>query len=232
MSKLKRYGLKKLTLFLSLALLVTLGLIGISYGAWNDLLEMDVTVATAEFAPQIEVYKIERERPLATRTFDSFEPITPDANGVITVRVGRSSDDPIPSFYPALRNDKYKIYYRVINNSSIPLDYRTIKQNLTNEQQNYVAVSPTDWTGIGANATADNNYVSMEIKFQPEIKVQIPFIGTKIIQVGINPFGLPSLGLENIDRTLAGVNVKQFNTTTGDLGWAQNVQIRVFTNDL
>lgn len=231
---------KRLSLFISLTLVITLGLTGISFGAWNDSLSMGVTVDTAEFDPQIEVYKIVRYRDnfcLPTETFYPCTPLRPDANGVIKVSVGRRADDPIPWWSPALFNDEYRIYYRIINNSTIPVSYSAVSQNLTPEQATYVNVQPADWMLIEANNTADNNYVSLHIKYVPKIIKMGRVVQPEYDPFDVGPiwseiFGDPSEIFQHLDKTFARVRVKQFNTTPQDAGWQKNVEIRLLTNDL
>lgn len=230
MSRIKKYGLKKFTFLLGLGLLLALGTIGIGYGAWNDLLKIDLSVATAKFEPQVEVYKIEREHPnLPARkaTYILDPAIIPDGNGVITVNIGE--DLPSPPTLRAIwdnawRNDKYKVYYRVVNNSSIPIDYRTVEISGP-AQKDYIAVDPDDtvWTGIAANGSAADNYAFINIRY----RMRIPFI-----QSEINPFNLPGWGKGgSIDQTIARVEIKQFNTDNTDSGWMKKVDIHICTNE-
>lgn len=235
MSKIRRYGFKKSILILNLVFIIALGIAGISYGAWSERLDADVTLATAEFDPQIEVYKIERVReilgnPLPAETYTLSSPIRP-VNGTITVRVGVLGAH---IWIPAIRNDKYKIYYRVINNSSIPIDYSIIKQNLNGEQESYVEVSPDNWTRIEANSSIEENFAFIHIKYVPEIP-EVKIGGIVIVPGSpeINPFGLPDLlELMQFDKTFALVRVKQFNAGDAAGGWTKNVGIRIITNGL
>lgn len=230
MNRHRQRSWQRLSIFISLILVITLGLTGISYGAWNDTVTMDVSVDTAKFEPQIEIYKIERIREWCGSPLETFypcRPLSPDVNGVIKVSIGRRSDDPIPWWNPALFNDEYKIYYRIVNNSTIPVSYSAVSQNLTPEQASYVNVLPQDQVLIGAGNTVDNNYVSLKIKYQPEIVWK-----GKVTQAEVNPFDLKLFGFLHLDKTFAKVMVKQFNTTQQDSGWYKNVEIRLITNDL
>lgn len=236
MSRYKWQERKKWSLLISLILVITLGLTGISYGSWNDTLSMDVAVDTAEFDPQIEVYKIVRIRDysyLPDEVFYPCIPLRPDANGVIKVSVGRRTEDPIPWWYPALLNDEYKIYYRVINNSTIPVGYKAVSQNLTPEQENYVSALPTDWSLVGANSSDEGNYVSLFVKYEPmTIKMG------KVIKQAYDPFNVGPTWtgdifdfFRHLDKTFARVQVKQFNTIPRDSGWSKDIEIRLLTND-
>ncbi|MDX9871267.1 MAG: hypothetical protein RBT41_02465 [Clostridia bacterium] len=229
MSKIKRVTLKKFSLILGLVLFMALGITGIGYGAWNDLLQIDFSLATAEFEPQVEVYKIARENPNfpARTTIFNLDPvIRPDGGGVITVNIGQ--DLPCPPSLRAIwdnawRNDKYTVYYRVVNNSTIPIHYRTVELSST-AQAPYIAVSPdhTGWTEVLAEGSAANNYASIEIKYKYAL----------LPANRINPFGLPLWGQGGqIDHAIARVEIRQFNSAGTDSGWIKNVNIHICTNE-
>jgi len=214
MSSLKRYGLKKNVLIISFTLFLALGLIGISYGAWSDSLafNMNYRIATAEFEPIVEVYRVEKN-PGQQGNYENIvfsEPIRPDSNGVINLSIGPGNKYLIKE--SQFKDDTFKIYYRLRNESTIPLEYKTIKQNLTDEQKAYVNVSPDEWTFIDANSTSSGNYASIRFRYQKEQG-----------KVVLNPFGLP-----DVDYAFAKIKIRQSNAGSEDGGWTKNVEIRIY----
>lgn len=156
--------LRKYIGLISIAFILALSAVGIGYGAWNDELQMEMTVSTGEFDPVVDKNTVNVQWSI---WFLGWTPWADMSSNYVEVnKVGNNICIDVDETISLGDLVRYKVSFTVKNNGTIPIKYVIDEDYLEETNIDIVDVSPIDkghdddWIKLSARDDNSNNYNS------------------------------------------------------------------------